>query len=257
MLEDDFTYVIRKAFKGLALSPNEAAAFTGLPEPDVLAFSRGQFSANTARQLAPALGLNPEALASHANYLPQPLTLAGITRLDMPFEQERVNAWLIRHGEATILFDTGYQPGTCIRALGNITPHQLFITHAHVDHVGGIPEFIARGLIPHGASVTHARPMQPGDSIIAGSLTIRACDLSGHANPALGFFIDGLPQPVLVTGDAIFAGSIGGCASPKIYQHALTQLREILSPLPDATILLPGHGPATTLGEERIHNPFL
>jgi glyoxylase-like metal-dependent hydrolase (beta-lactamase superfamily II) len=62
---------------------------------------------------------------------------------------------------------------------------------------------------------------------------------------------------VLVTGDALFAGSIGGCATPAIYQHALRQLREILAPLPDPTVLLPGHGPATTLGEERSANPFL
>lgn len=260
MLEDDFTYVIRKAFKGLALSPSEAAALAGLPETEVLAFSRGQFYATTARQLAPALGLNPEALASHASYLPEPLMLAGIHRLEMPFEQERVNAWLINLGEISILFDTGYNPGSCIHALEELAApaiQHLFITHAHVDHVGGIPDFITRGLIPHGASIAHALPINPGDSVIAGPLTVRACDLSGHANPALGYFIDGFSQPVLVTGDAIFAGSIGGCASPQIYQHALGQLHKILTPLPDHTLLLPGHGPATTLGEERIHNPFL
>jgi len=257
MLEDDFTYVIRKAFKGLNLSPSEAAALAGLPETEVLAFSRGQFSTGIARQLAPSLGLDPDALASHTSYLPQPLTLRGITRLDVPFEQERVNAWLIQLGDTTVLFDTGYQPGSCIEALGKSKPQHLFITHAHVDHVGGIPEFVARGLIPHGASIIHAQPMQPGDFIKAGPLSIRACDLSGHANPALGYFIDGFFQPILVTGDALFAGSIGGCATPQIYQHALSQLREILAPLSDDTLLLPGHGPATTLGEERVHNPFL
>lgn len=257
MLEDDFTYVLRKAFKGLALSPSEAALLACLPETEVLALSRGHFSAATARKLAPCLGLNSEALASHAAYLPEPLTLKGISRLDMPFEHERVNAWLIHHGATTLLFDTGYLPGSCIDAVANSIPQHLFITHSHADHVGGIPDFVSRGLIPQGASISQAQPMHPGDCVIAGSLSIRACDLSGHAEPALGYFIDGFLHPILITGDALFAGSIGGCATPQIYQDALNRLREVLADLCDSTILLPGHGPATTLGEERKHNPFL
>jgi hydroxyacylglutathione hydrolase len=260
MLEDDFTYVIRKAFKGLGLAPAEAARSAGLPEAEVLAFSRGRFSAATARKLAPTLGLNPEALAQHAGYLPRPLALPEIHRIDLPFGEERVNVWLVWTDDAVLLFDTGYDPLTCTVALDAIAPpplQEIFITHGHVDHVGGIPDFVARGNLPHGASIPGAKSIKPGESIRCGSLTIRACDLSGHANPALGYFIDGLSKPVLVTGDALFAGSIGGCATPRIYQHALRQLREILTPLPDHTALLPGHGPATTLGEERAANPFL
>lgn len=260
MLEDDFTYVIRKAFKGLSLAPGEAALRAGLSESPVLSFSRGIFSKEIALQLAPVLGLNPVALSRHPDYLPKPLALPSVHRLDMPFEQERVNAWLVWTGDAIILFDTGYQPLDCtvaLDAIGVPPIHRVFITHAHVDHVGGIPSMIARGNQLHGASIAQTHPMRPGDAISCGSLTIRACDLSGHANPALGFHIDGLPSPVLVTGDALFAGSIGGCATPAIYQHALHRLKEILTPLPDNTILLPGHGPATTLGEERVSNPFL
>ncbi|MEO8617188.1 MAG: MBL fold metallo-hydrolase [Luteolibacter sp.] len=260
MLEDDFTYVIRKAFKGLSLAPGEAALRAGLPENEVQAFSRGRFSADTARRLAPILGLNPEALANHSDYLPKQLAIPHIHRIDLPFEQERVNAWLVWTNDAAILFDTGYDPHSCVVALDAIGPpalHQVFITHGHVDHIGGIRDFMARGFTPHGAKIDGAVPMQPGDSIHCGSLTIRACDLSGHANPALGYFVDGLAQPVLVTGDALFAGSIGGCATPSIYQYALSRLRETLGPLSVETVLLPGHGPATTLGEERVSNPFL
>ena len=260
MLEDDFTWVIRKAFKGLALAPGEAAARAGLSEHQVLSFSRGNFSADTARRLAPVLGLNPEALANHEHYLPGPLALPSIYRLDLPFREERVNAWLIWTDDAVILFDTGYEPTSCtvaLDALGAPAPERIFVTHAHVDHIGGIPAFMMRGNVLHGASIENALSMKPGDSIRCGSLTIRACDLSGHANPALGYHIDGLSRPVLVTGDALFAGSIGGCGSTEIYQHALWRLNETLSPLPGSTVLLAGHGPATTLGEERISNPFI
>ena len=260
MLEDDFTYVIRKALKGLALTPGDAASRAGLSENDLMSFTRGNFSAETARKLAPVLGLNPEALANHSDYLPKPLELDCIHRLDLPFHQERVNAWLIWTNDTVILFDTGFEPISCTAAIDALAPpalQRIFVTHSHVDHIGGIPSFMTRGKFLYGAGIDHTLPLRPGESVRCGSLTVRACDLSGHANPALGFHIDGLPHPVLVTGDSLFAGSIGGCATPKLYQHALHRLNEVLVPLPASTILLPGHGPATTLGEERRSNPFL
>lgn len=243
MLEDDFTYVIRKAFKGLALSPGEAAGRAGLPERKVLSFSRGNFSAAVARQLAPVLGLDPDALARHPSYLPRPLILPEIHRLDLPFGTDRVNAWLVWTNDGAVLFDTGCDSRSCaaaLAAMGAPPLQEIFITHGHPDHIGGLASLPTAGHFPDG-----------------GALKIRACDLSGHCTPASGFHVSGLAAPVLVTGDALFAGSIGGCQTPVLYQHALARLREILAPFPDCTVLLPGHGPATTLGEERAGNPFL
>lgn len=260
MLEDDFTYVLRKALKGLALSPGEAASRAGLTENEVLAFSRGLFSAEIARSLAPILHLNPAAFANHNQYLPQPLHLHTIRRIDLPFEDGQVNAWLIREDDTTLLIDTGITPQPLLAALDALAcpkPDAIFITHAHRDHIGGLPELIARGCPAFGHEIPGTQPILPGQSRRIGQLTIRACDLSGHANPSLGFHIEGLTRPVLATGDALFAGSIGGCATPALYQHALAKLRETLTPLPPRTLLLPGHGPATTLSEERLSNPFL
>ena len=260
MLEDDFTYVLRKALKGYALTLAEVALRAGISESQVLAFSRGHFSADTARRIARVLGLNPEALANHDHYLPKPLAKPLIHRLDLPFGEERVNAWLIWTPDVAILFDTGYEPSSCVVALdaiGSPPLNQIFVTHSHVDHIGGVQSFMMRGKILRGASIDNALTLKPGDSIRCGSLVVRACDLSGHAIPALGFHISGLALPVFVTGDALFAGSIGGCATPAVYQHALKRLKEVLNPLAGSTILLPGHGPATTLDEERASNPFL
>jgi hydroxyacylglutathione hydrolase len=260
MLEDDFTYVIRKAFKGLAMAPAEAARLAELPENEVLAFSRGKFSADVARRLAPALGLNPDALANHADYLPQPLALPDIHRIDMSFGGERVNAWLLKAGETIILFDTGHLPNDCetaITSLGVSKIDRIFVTHEHPDHIGGIASFQKKGIPLHGANIPNTIQMNPGEAISCGSLKVRACDLSGHAAPSLGYHIDGLCLPILVTGDALFAGSMGGCYTIERYQLALRSLKSVLTPLPDQTVILPGHGPATTLGEERLRNPFL
>lgn len=260
MLEDDFTYVIRKAFKGLALSPGEAALRAGLPEPEVLSFSRGKFSAHIAHELAPVLGLDPGALATHDSYQPTPLEMPEIHRLDLPFGGEQVNAWLIRTGDISILFDTGNDRDSCMDALkemGVSAPAQIFITHGHSDHVGGLATFSKEQIPIYGSEIRGALPLRPGDEVRCGPLSIRACDLSGHFTPSFGYHVGGLSKPILVTGDALFAGSMGGCENPKLYQHALARLREVLAPLADETIQLPGHGPASTLGEERERNPFL
>lgn len=260
MLEDDFTYVLRKAFKGLALAPGEAALRAGLPENEVLALYRGNFSPDTARRLAPVLGLDSEALARHDRYHPARVEIPGIRRLDLPFGNEQVNAWWITAGETAILFDTGNDRSSCLAAIceiGRDLPNRVFITHGHGDHVAGIPAFRELGIPVFGPEIPHANPLLAGDSFICGPLTVTAVDLSGHFTPSVGYHIKGLNVPVLVTGDALFAGSMGGCDSPALYQHALARLHAVLDPLPPQIILLPGHGPATTLGEERAGNPFM
>jgi glyoxylase-like metal-dependent hydrolase (beta-lactamase superfamily II) len=260
MLEDDFTYVLRKALAGNGLTSAEAAARAGLPESRIREILAGSFSADAARRLAPVLGLNAEACARHPAHHPGPLALPGIERLDLPFDGERVNAWLVRADDGWVLFDAGYVASDLIRVLESRCgrmPDRVFITHAHRDHVGALGRFLDEGIPVHSAGLPGTVRMKPGDKVCCGPLVVRACDLSGHASPALGFHIEGLAGPVLVTGDALFAGSIGGCGSPASYRHALCKLRETLGPLPETTVLLPGHGPATTLGEERVGNPFL
>ena len=68
------------------------------------------------------------------------------------------------------------------------------------------------------------------------------------------YLIEGMTSPIAVVGDAIFAGSMGG--GMVSYTEALQNNREKILTLPDNTVLCPGHGPLTTVGQEKEHNPF-
>jgi hydroxyacylglutathione hydrolase len=260
MLEDDFTYVLRKAVLGKGLAPAQVADLAGLPESDVMTFLRGNFSREMACRIAPVLGLNADAFAALPEYQPKPVVHPAIDRIDLPFEDEHVNAWVIRLGGSLVLIDAGFRPHDLMAALqtryGRL-PDRVFITHGHRDHVGAVQVLLDAGIPVHAAGIEGTISMKAADTVFCGSMAIRACDLSGHFAPTLGFHLEGLSQPILVTGDALFAGSIGGCGTPEIYQHALRRIRDVMTGLPANTILLPGHGPATTMGEERVSNPFL
>lgn len=252
MLYDTTADVIRKALRGLGMAPSEAAAAAGLPEREVLAASRGEVSPETLRQLAPALGLSAAALASLPGYTPPPCPLAEVRRIELPFDDETVNAWLVADGEGGhLLFDTGDGPNDVRKALGDlgITSVTVLITHEHGDHTGGL-----RGLA---GMAQRVQDPQPGDQFRFGTLRVDVIDLPGHCEGAVGYVVDGLAPPLCVTGDALFAGSMGGCAPGEPYREALDALQRNVMTLPPETVLLTGHGPASSVASERRSNVFL
>lgn len=258
MLYDTTADVIRKALRGLDLAPSQAAALCGLPEREVLAASRGPVSGGTLAILAPVLNLHRRALAALPDYQPKPETPDSINRLELPFGDETVNAWLLDDSAGTlVLFDTGDSPRDIREALEGreIRRVGVLITHSHGDHTGGLPGLA--GMTASLAGPDQGELLQPGMRIQRGILEIEVIGLPGHCPGALGYVVRGLGVPVCVTGDALFAGSIGGCAPGEPYRQALESLRKGVMTLPDETILLPGHGPATTVGSERKANPFL
>jgi glyoxylase-like metal-dependent hydrolase (beta-lactamase superfamily II) len=175
----------------------------------------------------------------------------AVIGLRLPFETDTVNAWLIREEDEALLFDTGFERDSARQALQTlgVADLHLFLTHDHRDHVGGIAGLSSTVKKRHAMLFGHAQRI--------GALEIRCVDLSGHCIPSYGYVITGLSRTICVVGDALFAGSIGGCADAFTYQMALSNLRQHVMSLPDDTILLPGHGPATTVGQEKRSNPFL
>jgi glyoxylase-like metal-dependent hydrolase (beta-lactamase superfamily II) len=260
MPEDDFTDILRKAMIGNALPPAELARRAETSLAALNRFQKGQFDKTLARKIATALDLDPDAYASIDSYRPDASIPPEIQRLELPFGRGHVNAWMLKAENHLILFDTGYQAKDLLAEIdqrfGRL-PDRVLITHAHRDHTGGIRNLLQHGIPIHAQGNRETTPMKPGDSIRIGKVTIRACDLAGHAIPALGYRIDGLPSPVLITGDALFAGSIGGCATPEAYRIALKNIHHAFEHSPPNCVILPGHGPATTWGAETKHNPFI
>ena len=88
----------------------------------------------------------------------------------------------------------------------------------------------------------------------SGRLSLQALHTHGHSVGGVTYIIEGLEQPVAIVGDALFAGSMGG--GMVSYQDALRTNREKIMTLHGNTIICPGHGPNTTVKEEKAHNPF-
>ena len=258
MLYDSSADVIRKALRGLNLAPSQAAALAGLSERTVIAASREPADASQLAALGPVLGLDPKALAGLKNFKPSIQTFDSIKRLNLSFDEDGVNAWLCDAGEGRhLLFDTGAAaPELCElldrRGVGEV---DVLITHDHADHTGGLRGLAGRLRSARGPGT--ATPLHPGDQFPCGKLSIRVIALPGHCDGALGYVVTGPEADFCVTGDALFAGSIGGCAPGEPYRQALAALRAGVMSLPPETLLLPGHGPATTVGLESQANPFL
>jgi hydroxyacylglutathione hydrolase len=260
MPEDDFTDILRKAMIGNALAAQEIARRAEINPAALERFQNGQFDEALAHKIAITLGLDADAYATINSYRPDANLPSQIHRLRLPFGSGHVNAWMLEADKQLTLFDTGYQAKDLLAEINHHfgrLPDQVFITHGHRDHSGGMRHLLQKGIPIHAQGIRETSPMKPGDSLRIGSVTISACDLAGHAIPALGYRIDGLQNPVMITGDALFAGSIGGCATAEAYHIALNNIRRAFENIPPNCLVLPGHGPASTWGAETNHNPFI
>ena len=207
---------------------------------------------------------------------PEPLVVRQLTV--GPLEE---NCWLLVDPATreAVLVDPGDEPDRLLEAVtaAGATLNAIWLTHAHFDHVGGVagirrtmdvPVFLHPGdrLLYEKAAEVASRwgitieapdgipvPLAEGETVHLGTHGFQVWHLPGHAPGHVAFIGQGL----CVSGDLLFAGSIGRTDLPFCDPAAMQTSLARLATLPGETRVLPGHGGATSIGREHQANPFL
>ncbi len=265
-LEDEVQDIIGKARRGLKLTESQLALKAGVPLETVEAAQKGSIDPAAIAKIAAALRLDAIALTEIARGSWKPARAnppATFAMFDTTFDGMRVNSYLVweRDGGPAAAFDTG---GECAGMLEAIREHRLkveaiFLTHTHIDHVARIDDLVnrtgARVYVSEFEKLGGTIPIEDDKRFTIGGLQIRARLTAGHSLGGITYVVEGLRPTIAIVGDALFSGSMGG-VPPERYEEALRMNRERILSLADDAIVCPGHGPMSTVGEEKKHNPF-
>ncbi len=221
-----------------------------------------------AEKIAPAapisvLSLEAIELMRSGGVRPGPLEIPrGLRAITSDYFAMRVNCFLVwRVGSHdAVLFDTGADVALVNRALSEekLKLAEILITHAHGDHIAVCEELCAQhGCPAHGMAFCFGGGilLTPGAEIATAIGPVRCDHVPGHAEDSLVYQFSLEGRPVAVVGDVIFSCSIGGLRSRPA--ESLKNIRDFFAGLPSDALLLPGHGPVTTVMHERRWNPFL
>ncbi|QCP59122.1 MBL fold metallo-hydrolase [Pantoea sp. SO10] len=185
--------------------------------------------------------------------------------------------------QQSALVDPGGDAETikAVLAERGLTPSQILLTHGHLDHAGAAAELAAHYQVPivgphpldafwldnlptqsrmfglpECAPLTPDRWLEEGETVQVGNVTLEVLLCPGHTPGHIVFF-DRVGR-LLISGDVIFNGGVGRTDFPQgSHSDLIDAIRTKLLPLGDDVTFVPGHGPISTLGRERISNPFL
>jgi glyoxylase-like metal-dependent hydrolase (beta-lactamase superfamily II) len=269
-LEDHFEDVIGKTLRGTGISDGVLSFLTNVAPDKIAELQQGIFDEGVVRAIAPALGLDANSLVELAGqaWRPEPVELDGLQQFNTLFDPDpddpmSVNSYLVWDPQTkdAALFDTGADAGPALALIDELglTLETLFITHSHIDHI--IDRDKVQAAHPGVQVRVNAREPVPdakrfavGEVFSIGTLRVNTRLTWGHSPGGTTYVINGLKRPVAVVGDALFAQSMGGGVIS--YKDALATNRSEIFTLEDRTVICPGHGPMTSVAEEKAHNPF-
>jgi hydroxyacylglutathione hydrolase len=264
-LEDNAADIIGKAQRGLGISDSELAKKAGVNVQTIRRLRDGDFDESALLSVAPVLGLDGRALGEIAKdeWRPKKIeSLDGLAQFTTDYNGMAVNAYLVWDPATRVAaaFDTGAESRDMLHFANRhkLDVQLILLTHAHPDHVADLPalreETGADVFAPTREPVPGAEPIDEGKKFRLGNLQIDTRLTWGHSPGGITYVVTGLAHPIAIVGDSLFAGSMGG--GNVSYHDALQNNLEKILMLPDETIICPGHGPMTTVGEEKQHNPF-
>ena len=274
-LEDEFGDVVAKARRGQGIAVAALADRVGLTAGDIAKIEDYELvpAADTIERLAQALGLHPGKLQASATQAFFPRHPVGRSLAEAQVEMMVLGSGFLMNGyivgcaatgQAAII-DPGFDADKILQRLAasGLTVEQILLTHGHQDHIGALAEIgrataaparIHRGDLALMGSLADqiAGELEEGEVVHVGKLRFEVRSTPGHTAGGISL----VHEEMAFVGDALFAGSLGGTRSVVNYRMQRQAVAEKLLVLDENVALFPGHGPATTVGEEREHNPF-
>jgi hydroxyacylglutathione hydrolase len=266
-IEDNFTDVIAKAQRGLKISDAELCKRAEVTPADLAAVKSGEPIDAVIRRVARHLRLGPASLEelAHKRWYPEaPVFPHGFAVFNTMFGDMAVNSYLVWDARArtAAAFDTGAESGGMLDLIRTekLSLRMIFLTHTHDDHVADLPRLARETGAEVWASEREPADL-PGAKVFKenahfhlGEIAIKTLSTWGHSPGQTTFYVTGLSYPLAVVGDSLFACSIGGSQAHFADQYK-NDVEKILR-LPRNTVLACGHGPLTTVAQEKRHNPF-
>ena len=267
-LEDNVGDIIGKAQRGLRLDDADLAQRLEISSYELSVLKEVQNAPpQGVDKLADALELDGRSLQELAQGKYTPSVRPpdpGFFMATTSYGDMTVNAYLVWDKETKMAaaFDSGGDAQPLIDEVKKrgLKLQDVYLTHTHGDHVAEVDRLCEKvggsiGIhVPEPEKLGGAAPFKPGVTFKLGRLHIESRNTSGHSPAGTTYHIHGLDAPLAIVGDALFAGSVGGIKSD--YHEALKLIRDNILSGQDNTILAPGHGPLTTVKQEKEHNPF-